>query len=372
LPATEPVFCEELKLLKEAALEAGEAVLARFRKGDVASWEKSPGHPVTGADLEADRLLHDRLVPARPDFGWLSEETMLSRETHLKENVWCIDPIDGTRAFMAGEPYWAIGGALIRDGKAVCGVVHAPALQETYVAERGKGAWLNGRRIFVSSCSEEDGCRMIASESMLTHPAWRVPWPRMELATPKPNATLLRLCWVATGDWDATLALWRKSDWDLAAGTIIIEEAGGIASTHLGEPYAFNRSEPAQRSLIAAGKHLHPLLVERVKGVRLPEPNWTVRPYDKTLETEQKPMVDTLDTKQLLHIVIGGELKNVSGIEFEDLSKLDFIGAFPNYKAAYDAWKDAAQRTVDNAEMRYFILHAHRLLDPETGSHHHV
>ena len=83
-------------------------------------------------------------------------------------------------------------------------------------------------------------------------------------------------------------------------------------------------------------------------------------------------MADMPESKQLLHLVIGGELKDVRGVEFEDLSKVDFVGAFPSYRAAYDAWKAAAQQTVDNAEMRYFILHAHRLLDPETGSHHHV
>ncbi len=76
--------------------------------------------------------------------------------------------------------------------------------------------------------------------------------------------------------------------------------------------------------------------------------------------------------QQLLHIVIGGELKDVTDIEFEDLSQIDFVGAFPNYKTAYDAWKSAAQRTVDSAETRYFILHAHKLLDPETGAHHSV
>ena len=80
----------------------------------------------------------------------------------------------------------------------------------------------------------------------------------------------------------------------------------------------------------------------------------------------------TTATTQLLHIVFGGELKNVTEVEFEDLSKLDFVGAYPNYKEAYDAWKSAAQRTVDNAEVRYFILHAHKLLDPDTGDHHHV
>jgi myo-inositol-1(or 4)-monophosphatase len=78
------------------------------------------------------------------------------------------------------------------------------------------------------------------------------------------------------------------------------------------------------------------------------------------------------DTKQLLHIVIGGELADVTGVEFIDLNAVEFVGAFPSYKAAYDAWKGAAQRTVDNAHMRFFILHAHRLLDPETGTHHSV
>jgi len=77
-------------------------------------------------------------------------------------------------------------------------------------------------------------------------------------------------------------------------------------------------------------------------------------------------------TKQLLHLVIGGELKDVTGVEFEDLDQVEFVGAFPNYQAAYDAWKAAAQRTVDHAEMRYFILHAHKLLDPETGNQHQV
>ena len=73
---------------------------------------------------------------------------------------------------------------------------------------------------------------------------------------------------------------------------------------------------------------------------------------------------------QLLHLVIGGELSRLDKAQFEDLAKIDFVGAFPNYKSAYDAWKGAAQRTVDNARTRYFILHAHKLLDPATGLTH--
>jgi hypothetical protein len=72
--------------------------------------------------------------------------------------------------------------------------------------------------------------------------------------------------------------------------------------------------------------------------------------------------------KQLLHLVFGGELKDVKDIEFRDLSKLDIVGVYPNYKAAHDAWKAKAQATVDNAHMRYFVVHLHRLLDPETAA----
>lgn len=80
-------------------------------------------------------------------------------------------------------------------------------------------------------------------------------------------------------------------------------------------------------------------------------------------------MAESQPGKQLLHLVFGGELKNVEKLEFRDLDKLDIVGIYPNYATAYDAWKDAAQRTVDNAQMRYFIVHMHRLLDPEaTGA----
>ena len=81
-------------------------------------------------------------------------------------------------------------------------------------------------------------------------------------------------------------------------------------------------------------------------------------------------MTASTPDKQLLHLVIGGELKSIGKVEFKNLNEIHFVGAYPNYRTAYDAWKAAAQRTVDNAHMRYFILHAHRLLDPETGKQH--
>ncbi len=368
MPASK-VDLEDLNILRDVAREAGDLAKTFYGKAELVTWDKARNHPVTEADIEVNALIRRRLMKARPDYGWLSEESDLDHHMRVPGRTWVVDPIDGTRAFMRAKPYWCVGIGVVEQGSAVVGTVYAPIAEELYSAARSHGAYLNGERIHVSNAQQEAGCRMITSASMLTHPAWKVPWPDMVLANPKPNATLLRMCWVASGKWDASIALWRKSDWDLAPAAIIVEEAGGFATTHLGEHFVFNRAEPAQRSMLASGKALHSLLVARVKGVRLPDPNWTIRPYDRTTETEQGNMSET---KQLLHIVIGGELKDVTDVEFEDLTKIDFVGAYPNYKAAYDAWKGAAQRTVDNAEVRYFILHAHRLLDPETGDHHHV
>ncbi|MCI4644197.1 MAG: DUF4170 domain-containing protein [Hyphomonadaceae bacterium] len=360
--------------LRDVAREAG--VLANSLRSSAAetAWEKSPGHPVTHADLAVNTFIARRLGAARPGYGWLSEETVDDFANRSQRRVWVVDPIDGTRAYMrAGDPYWCVGIAVVEAGEVLAGVIYAPDFDHLYEARRGGGAYLNGDPIFVSSQASDAGCRMIATESMIRHESWPERWPDMTIADPKPNATLLRLALVASGAWDATLALFHKFDWDLAPGSILVHEAGGMASTHIGEPYQFNRSAPAQRSLIAAGKRLHPLLRRRTQHVVLPDPNEGAPHTKAQPRPESTAMGETpTPTKQLLHIVIGGELKDVTEVEFEDLSKIDFVGAFPNYAAAYDAWKAAAQRTVDNAEMRYFILHAHKLLDPETGSQHHV
>lgn len=373
MPATDTSLADDLSAMRELACEAGE--LARQMRSQAApdAWEKAPGHLVTEADLAVNRLLADGLARLRPDYGWLSEETIDSPHNRRQERVWVVDPIDGTNAYIRGDPHWCVGLAIVEAGEVVAGVIHAPEFNHLYEARRGGGAFLNGQQIFTSGHSRIPGCRMIASEAMILHDGWDDPWPDIELARPKPNATLLRMALVASGQWDAAVTLWRKSDWDLAAGAILVEEAGGVAATHLGETFRFNRVIPAQRSLIASGKRLFPLLRRRTEVVRLPDPN------GKTVAVRSSHIVETGNmgetpqaTKQLLHLVIGGELKNVTEVEFEDLKQIDFVGAFPNYKEAYDAWKSAAQRTVDNAEMRYFILHAHKLLDPETGSQHHV
>ena len=374
MPAAERTLVEDLVTLRSLAIEAGQLALSYTLEGQSArAWEKTGGSPVTEADMAVNQLCDLRLTSSRPEYGWLSEETLDDPAARQKDRCWVVDPIDGTRAYMRGDPNWCVGLAIVEEGQAVAGVLYAPALGQLYEARIGGGAYLNGRLIQVSECGTEAGFRLIAAEEMLNHKGWPEPWPVVTVPRPKPNSTLLRMAFVASGAWDATLVLSHKSDWDLAAGTILVNEAGGVATTHTGEPLHFNRTIPAQRSIIASGKRLHPLLVRRSGFVGIPDPQAKAAPVAPTAKTEPVKMGDAPKTgKQLLHIVFGGELKDVQEVEFEDLSKMDFVGAFASYKEAYDAWKAAAHRTVDSAETRYFILHAHRLLDPETGEHHHV
>ena len=136
--------------LTAAAREAGALALGFFRLGAGTSAEvqsKFGGSPVTEADLAADALLKRRLREAFPDAGWLSEETADDAERLKRRVLLVVDPIDGTRAFVAGDPRWAVSAALVVDGRPVAGVVHAPALEETYAAARGAGATLTAARL---------------------------------------------------------------------------------------------------------------------------------------------------------------------------------------------------------------------------------
>jgi myo-inositol-1(or 4)-monophosphatase len=370
---------DDLALLEAAAREAGALALSHFGR-PVAVWNKEPGHPVTEVDLAVDALLYSHLRRARPGYGWLSEETAEDAHERNRARVFVVDPIDGTRAFMTGLPHWCIGLACLHEGQTVAGVVFNPVTGEFFSAAQGQGAFLNGQPIRTASRDTLQGSRLIAPEGVTMRRDLRTPWPEVEFADPRPNATLYRMALVACGVWDATFALWHKSDWDIAPAEIIVREAGGLATTHDGQPFCFNRPHPAQKSLLAAGPALHTLLKERLGVVHLPDPSSKPRrpapaPSGPVPEpSRETPSMPTTPAhtiqKQRLHIVFGGALKSVEGVEFTDLSKMDFVGAYGSYAEAYSAWKGAAQRTVDQAQTRYFILHAHRLLDPETGDQH--
>lgn len=258
---------DDLALIEAAAREAGEVAVQMLQAG-VKTWSKAGGSPVTEADMKVDSLLKARLSAARPDYGWLSEETADDPSRLSQRRLFVVDPIDGTVAFMKGRPWWAVSIAVVEDGRPVAGIVHAPALNETFTAVRGQGARLNGEAITASDTADLDDCAMLGDAQMFFDPRWPRPWPPMRVETR--NSIAYRMCLVADGRFDAAVALSGKSEWDLAAADLICAEASAVCTDHKGRAYAYNRPNPRLPSLISAAPALHPLILERVRHIDLP------------------------------------------------------------------------------------------------------
>ena len=257
----------DLALILETAREAGD--LARKMKAQgLKIWSKDGGSPVTDADIAVDLLLKTRLEAARPGYGWLSEETADDPSRLERSRLFVVDPIDGTAAFLKNKPWWSVSIAVVEDGKPVAGVVFAPELDETFTATVGGGAFLNDAGIRASARDRVEDCRMLGDAPMFRHPAWREPWPPMTIETR--NSIAYRMCLVADGRFDAALALSGKSEWDLAAADLICAEASAVCTDHKGRGYAYNQPNPRLPSLISAAPALHPLILERVRHIDLP------------------------------------------------------------------------------------------------------
>lgn len=257
----------DLELILDAAREAGELAVKLRAAGLTTEYKPGDATPVTNADLAADALLKARLSAARPEYGWLSEETADDPARLSKQRLFVVDPIDGTRAFLKDRPWWAVSIAVVDGHDVLAGVVFAPQLDETYAATAGGGATLNGQSITASACDAVEGCGMVGDSRMFTHPAWPVPWPEMRVESR--NSTAYRMCLVASGAFDAALALVAKADWDLAAADLIAREAGAWCGDHLGRAFSYNGTVPAQPSLLCAAPHLAPLILERVRHIAI-------------------------------------------------------------------------------------------------------
>jgi len=300
-------YAEDLALIKEAVLAAGQIAKDAFNANDSKVWDKSNNSPVTDADIAVNDYLLETLCAARPGYGWLSEETKDDHSRHACPRTFVVDPIDGTRAFIDRTPNFAVSVAIIQDGQSIAGVVFNPLKDE-----------------------------------------------------------------IACGKADATVAFTPKSDWDVAAAALIASEAGAIVTNLHGATPSYDGESTSGLGIICAGKSLHALLLARVTPViaQFEKSDDKVKDFGfmGTSRTDRKlketNMSDT-PNMQLLHLVIGGELVDPNKTEFKDLTQVDFVGAYANFADAKAAWKSAAQRTVDNAHMRYFVLHAHELIDPD-------
>lgn len=251
--------------------EAGKIARSYFG-GTFNKWDKAKGSPVTDADLAVDKFLRETLCAARPDYGWLSEETEDDAARLKARATFVVDPIDGTIAFIKAKPHFTICAGVVVDGVAVAGAIYNPITEECFTAEAGGGAFLNGTPIHPTEQATVEGCRMLADKPMLGHPAWNTPpnrpWPGMTIENR--SSVAYRIVLVAAGQFDAMLALSSKRDWDLAAADVIAREAGALVTTHTGAPLRYNQANTLHPSVVVAGPKLHAQLMERVGHLSLP------------------------------------------------------------------------------------------------------
>ncbi|WP_339819092.1 3'(2'),5'-bisphosphate nucleotidase CysQ [uncultured Paracoccus sp.] len=252
----------DLDLLTAAARDAGRIAL-RFWRRDPQAWDKGGGAgPVTEADLAVNDALHATLTAARPDYGWLSEESEADPARLDAEHCFIIDPIDGTRAFIDGQDGFSHSLAVARGDRIVAAVVHLPVLELTYAAHVDGPATLNGAPIAPTDAAIE-GARVLTYRAVADAPNWHSGMPgfRREFR----SSLAWRLCLAAEGRFDAALSLRAAWEWDIAAGALIAERAGARVTDRRGQPMRFNSEAAQVDGLIVAGSRLHGALLAALR-----------------------------------------------------------------------------------------------------------
>ncbi|MDP6344339.1 MAG: 3'(2'),5'-bisphosphate nucleotidase CysQ [Alphaproteobacteria bacterium] len=260
-------LAEDHDLIVAAVREGGALALDFFRNG-FEHWHKGPNDPVSEADHAVDELLHQRLTTARPDYGWLSEETEDDPSRVERAAVWVVDPIDGTRAFIEKRKEFTVCVALVEGGRPTAAAVYNPAEDELFDATLGGGARLNGEPIRVSSAAGFEGARLLTGRNLFKRAG---PLDRPDQVTiHMVNSIAYRMCLVAQGRYDACISLSGKSDWDIAAAELILAEAGGVVTDARSDDFIYNLPDPRHKSVIAAGPALHARIMQFIDRVERP------------------------------------------------------------------------------------------------------
>ena len=247
----------ERDLLIEAIHAAAEVALSYFRT-DAKVWTKSGDSPVTEADIAVDHFLRDALGAARPSYGYLSEESEDDGSRLTANRTFIVDPVDGTRSFIAGTTDWTIPIAVVEDGRPIACAVLAPARQEIFHAESGGGAFLNGEPISVSERSSVKGASMAVSKRLFEMAEVNPP-PQFKSVF---HASLAyRLARVADGRLDAAVIKPNARDWDLAAADLLVHEAGGKLTNLDQTKPRYDRPSTEHGAMVGASPGLHADLV---------------------------------------------------------------------------------------------------------------
>ena len=234
-----PLLSANLNIMEKACKKASKLLIRDF--GEVEKLQvskKGPGDFVTNSDKRTEKIIINELSLARPDYSFLAEESGASgKSTEFK---WIIDPIDGTTNFLHGVPYFAISIGLEKNKEIICGMIFNPITNEMFYAEKGKGAYLNNSRIRVSSRKNIDECVLLTGGPILSYKNKEIFFKEYEsvsrkvAATRKFGSSALDLAYLASGRCDG---VWERNlnYWDIAAGIIIVKEAGGTVTDFKGE-----------------------------------------------------------------------------------------------------------------------------------------
>ncbi len=244
--------------------EAGALALSMF-KSPIKTWTKGESSPVCEADIAVDRLLRERLS-GEAAFGWLSEESTDDPARLAAHHVWIVDPIDGTRAYLAGSPDWAVSAALVEDGRPIVACLYAPVTDEFFIAIAKQGATCNGAAIAATAGSSLAEARVAGPKAFLERLAAIAP---PFTVVPRIRSLALRLARVAQGAIDVAVAGVDSHDWDLAAADLLVHEAGGTLTSANGGPVVYNRPVPRHGMLVAAGRDRHATIIELLGDERL-------------------------------------------------------------------------------------------------------
>jgi myo-inositol-1(or 4)-monophosphatase len=255
----------DLSLLVDAANASGD-IARKFFNENPEVWDKAEGAgPVTEADLAIDAMLKSELLASRSTYGWLSEETEDTSDRLSHDRVFIIDPIDGTRAFIAGEKTFSHSLAIAEKGEVIAAAVYVPMMDLMFCAARGEPATLNGEPITPTVKPELDGATVLGAKPNFDDKHWEGGLPPI-LRKFRPSLAY-RLCLVAQGKYDAMITMRDCWEWDIAAGDLITRQAGGTVTDRLDAPLMFNSPHPKTKGCMAAGSALHPLILNRLKRV---------------------------------------------------------------------------------------------------------
>ncbi|GAB5446989.1 inositol monophosphatase family protein [Gymnodinialimonas sp.] len=251
---------DDLALLTEAAQQAGEIAKQFFGK-DPAVFDKGAEGPVTEADLAIDKMLHEVLLDARPDYGWLSEETEDSAARLENEHVFICDPIDGTRAFIEGGKSFSHSLSVVRNGVVTAAAVFLPMRDKMYGASLGGGATLNTSTLHVTQTETLAEATALTTKGNMQAHHWDGDVPVIGKAY-RPSLAY-RMSLVGEGRFDAMMTFRPTWEWDIAAGALIISEAGGVVTDGFGRPLQFNGASAQVDGVLTGNAKVHAQLLER-------------------------------------------------------------------------------------------------------------